>query len=70
MKRFVITVALACVLSSPAMAGEVPSVGFTAPPPAQTSTPTAPGEIPSTDLKQEVSDAVLTFVQLVFGAVV
>ncbi len=70
MKRFVMTIALTCVLSASALAGDVPTVGVTAPPPPETSTPTAPGEIPSTDLRQQVSEAVLAFVQLVLGVVV
>jgi len=40
MKRFVIAVALTCVLMGSALAGEVPSVGFTAPPPDEPPAPT------------------------------
>ena len=47
MKRFVMTMALTCVLSGSALAGEIPTVGFTAPPPDETTTLTAPGEVPS-----------------------
>ena len=42
MKRLMLAVALACVLSSTSIAGEIPSAGAPAPPP-----PTIAGEIPS-----------------------
>ena len=66
MKRFVMTMALTCVLSGSALAGDIPSVGFTAPPPP---TPTAPGEIPTSDYAQEMSEAALALVEWVFSAV-
>lgn len=72
MKRFVMAVALTCSLYASSLAGEIPSGGIAAPPPpyqAQTTT-TAPGEIPSTDLRQQVSEAALTLVQFLLGAVV
>lgn len=46
MRRLVLAVILACVLSSVAQAGEIPSTGVTAGPPP--SSVTAIGEIPST----------------------
>jgi len=66
MKRFLAAMALASVLSISTFAGEIPTSGITAPPPAQPP-PTALGEIPSTDLTQPLSDAALTFVQWVLG---
>lgn len=50
MKRFAMTLALACALSGTALGGNVPSTDFVPPPPpppgaAQTA---SPGEIPST----------------------
>ena len=73
MKRFAMTVALTCVLSGSALAGEVPSVGVTAPTPDETTPTTsapAPGDIPSGGLTQQVSEAALTLIQLVLGGVV
>ena len=70
MKRFVIAVALTCVLSGSALAGDVPSVGFTAPPPDEPPPVTAPGDIPTVGFTQEVSEAALTLVQLMLRSVV
>ena len=71
MKRFVMTVALTCVLSGSALAdGEVPSVGLTAPPPDVTTAPPAPGDIPSGGLTEQMAEAGLTLIQLVLGGVV
>ena len=68
MKRFVIAVALACVLSGTAMAGEIHSVGAAAPPP-----PPASGEIPSTGVQAspppEASSPVLTVLLIIINAV-
>lgn len=44
MKRFFVVIAVVCLLSVPALAGEIPTMG--APQPAQT-TATDPGEIPT-----------------------
>lgn len=70
MKRFVMTVALTCVLSGSALAGDIPTVGFTAPPPNETTNSTAPGDIPNVDFTQQISEAALDFFQMVLGAVV
>ncbi|MDQ2976213.1 MAG: hypothetical protein M3R69_12505 [Acidobacteriota bacterium] len=69
MKRFLIAIALACVLSAPIMAGEIPSGGFTSPPPAGNTHPTStsPGEIPSVGAAQPVSIAALTVIQAIIG---
>lgn len=69
MKRFVITVALTCVLSTSTLAGDIPSGGFTAPPPPP-PTPTAPGEIPTGGFTQQISEAALDLVELVFSVIV
>jgi hypothetical protein len=51
MKRILMIVALACVLSTSAVAGEIPTGGFAPPPPpegvTETST-TLPGDVPTT----------------------
>ena len=70
MKRFAMAVTLSLVLSASALAGEVPTVGVIPPPPAGTSTPTAPGEIPNSGYVQEMSEAALDFVEWVFSTVI
>src|SRR5215510_3765261 len=48
MKRFMLTVALTCILSVSALAGEMPTCGVVAPSPTPaTATTTDPGEIPT-----------------------
>jgi len=70
MKRFMMTLVVTCVLSASVLAGDVPTVGVTAPPPPPpASTSTAPGEIPSVGFAQEVSEAALDLVEWVLGAV-
>jgi hypothetical protein len=73
MKRFLMTMALTCVLSVTVLAGQIPSVGVTEPPPDEptlTTTTTAPGEIPTVGLTQQMSEAALTLVQLMLGSIV
>jgi hypothetical protein len=72
MKRFVMAIALSCVLSASTLAGEVPSGGFTAAPPDQTTpttSTTAPGEISTSGFTQQVSEAALDLVQMVLGII-
>lgn len=45
MKRLAAALALACLLSASALAGEIPTLGAPQPPPQGTTT--SPGEIPS-----------------------
>jgi hypothetical protein len=70
MKRFLMAIALASVFSVTTLAGEIPSGGFTAPPPDGPPRVTAPGDVPSVGLTQQVSEAALTLVQLILGSVV
>ena len=70
MKRFVITMVLACALSSSAFAGDIPSDGSPAPAPngsGQSATTTSPGEIPSDGLAAQISDGALSVLLTVFG---
>lgn len=63
MKRFLMTIALSCVLSASALAGDIPSGGIAPPPPPSngvTTSATSPGEIPSGGFAQEVSDTALS----------
>ena len=61
--------ALTCVLSGSALAGDVPSVGVTAPPPPP-PTSTAPGEVPSVGFAQEMSEAAFDLVEWVLSSVI
>jgi hypothetical protein len=71
MKRLAMTIALSCALSVSALAtdGDIPSGGFNAPPPDETSTPTAPVDIPSVVLTQEITETALTLIQLALSGV-
>ena len=61
MKRFSLLVALACVLSSSALAGEVPTVGAPAPASYGTAgTTTSPGDIPTRGVSEQLSSDALS----------
>lgn len=73
MRRLALAIALACVLSGAARAGEMPSTGAVAPPAQCTVTAageicttagaTAPGEVPSTGAKEpQPSGTLLTVI--------
>jgi hypothetical protein len=74
MKRLLMTIALTCVLSSSALAGEIPSGGVPDPPPpagiTQTTSETSPGEIPTVGYADQMSDAALSGLLAVLGLVV
>ena len=70
MKRFLMTLALACILSSSASAGDVPISGVPAPQPSgtvQTTSETLPGEIPISGYAEQMSDAALSGLLAVLG---
>lgn len=70
MKRLLIAIALTCVLSSSALAGDIPSVGAPSPAPAgasQTSISPSPGEIPTSGLAEQIPDAALSALLSVFS---
>lgn len=71
MKRFVIAMALTCVLSVSAYAGVIP-MDFTAPPPpeAQPTSATSPGDLPTCGLAQQISNEALSAFLSVFGLAV
>ena len=62
MKRLVMAITLSFILSGFALGGEVPSVVPAPPPngPAQTTTPTSLGGVPTGGSAEEISDAALS----------
>ncbi len=73
MNRFVIAIALCCVLSSPALAGLIPSVPVVTPPPEdgpQITSSSAPGNIPTVGYTDQMPDATLNLIQIMVGLVV
>jgi hypothetical protein len=69
-KRCLMLVTLVCVLSSSAMAGDIPSVGTPAPAPSgttQTTTTTSPSDIPTSGSAEQVSDTALSALLTVLG---
>jgi hypothetical protein len=72
MRRFLMTIALSCVLSASALAGEIPTSGVTSPQPSgtiQTTTETSPGEIPC-GFAEQISEAGLSGLLAVVGLLV
>lgn len=79
MKRFIGAVALACVFSVPALAGDVPTGGFTSPSPGDVPTggvsspaptgTTSPGDVPTSGFAEQVSEAALSALLSVLGLV-
>ncbi|MEP6911950.1 MAG: hypothetical protein ABI923_04300 [bacterium] len=69
MKRLMMTMALTCVLSSSSLAGDIPSGGFTAPPPPP-SAPTAPGEVPTVGYAPQMSEAAFDLVEWLLSSVI
>ena len=77
MKRFFGALALACVFSVPALAGDVPTSGVTSPAPGDVPTSgisaaagtTLPGDLPTSGFVDQVSDAALFALLSVLGLV-
>jgi hypothetical protein len=68
MKRFVMALALACVISGTALAGDVPSTGAPAPgdiPSSGAPSPARAGYIPSTGAPSPMVTLILTVLSLV-----
>lgn len=68
MKRFVMALALACVISGTALAGDVPSTGAPAPgdvPSTGAPSPARAGYIPSTGAASPIVTVILTILSLV-----
>jgi hypothetical protein len=68
MKRFVMALALAGVLSGTALAGDIPSTGGSAPgdiPSTGAPSPALAGDIPSTGAPSQIVTVILTILSLV-----
>ena len=66
MKRLVSTLALTCMISLSAYAGNIPTDGISAPTPDQSES-TTPGDIPSGGLSYEIADSALDLIQMLIG---
>lgn len=67
MKRFGLAVTLACVLSGSAFAGDIHSVGASAPGEISTTGEPVPGEVPMTEPRQmPMVDALMALLNLTF----
>ncbi|HLN99591.1 MAG TPA: hypothetical protein VK208_14115 [Pyrinomonadaceae bacterium] len=65
MRRLIVTTALMASICSSIIAGDIPSVGAPAPQPTQTTTTTAPGDIPTLGVAEQLtSDALSTLVTM------
>jgi hypothetical protein len=69
MKHFMTLMALVCIISTTALAGDIPSVGITSTRPdgGQPTTTTAPGEIPTSGSSYEITEATLNLIQMFLG---
>lgn len=71
MKRLVVTVALACALSSVAFAGDIPTTDNPSPAPGDVPTvgTSCPGDVPSTDVPAsgEIPSTDLSVVLMILG---
>ncbi len=67
MKRFLTAIAMACVLSISALAGDIPTLGAPQPSPQETTISTSPGDIPSGDSAEQISDDALSALLVVLS---
>ena len=68
MKRFMVMMAITCVLSVPAWAGEVPTGDIAPPPSAHMMSAPAPGDVPTGDYTEPTAtDITLTVVQAIIS---
>jgi hypothetical protein len=67
MKRFFVAIALASVLSSTVLAGDIPSVPGPQPPPQGIATSTSPGDIPSGGATEQFSSDSLSALLAALG---
>jgi hypothetical protein len=68
MKRFAMIIALTCVLSGTALAGDIPSSGAPAPgdiPSSGAPSPARAGDVPSTGAPSPIVTVILTILSLV-----
>ena len=77
MKRFLMIAAMTFVVSVPVFAGNIPTVGITAPPSPEVpqngtipgEIPSVPGEIPTVGDSVVISDASLNLIQVMVGLI-
>jgi hypothetical protein len=67
MKRFFGALALTCLLSASALAGEIPTVGAPQPSPQGITSETSPSQIPTVGSAEQISDAALSAILSVLG---
>lgn len=70
MKKLLLSVVLGLAISLPALAGEIPSGDYQPPPPPPTNPATAgtnPGEIPSGDEQQQMSETIEAWLSNILG---
>ena len=73
MKRLLLSLSLTVCIATSALAGEVPTVGYTPPPPPpppdgmQASTTMALGEIPTSGLTYQIADTTVDLIQMLLG---
>ncbi len=68
MKRFVMAIALASVLSVPVVGGDIPTADFVPPPPPPAPSAISPGDIPTGDFGQRISnEAKLIVLRTIFS---
>ena len=69
MKRVLLSFSLTFCIATSVVAGEVPTVGYTPPPPdgMQASTTTAPGEVPTVGLTYQITDTAVDLIQMLLG---
>ncbi|MGI8835921.1 MAG: hypothetical protein ACR2H4_04710 [Pyrinomonadaceae bacterium] len=67
MRRFLAALALTVLVSVPAFAGEIPTMGTPQPPPPPTASSAILGDIPSGDIADSLSDAAISALLTALG---
>ncbi len=67
MKRFLMATAVACVLATTTLSGDIPSVGAPSPQPQQMPGSTPLGDIPSGGNTESISDAAIAALLTALG---
>ena len=67
MRRFLMTIVLTIVVSTPAFAGLIPTVPGPQPPPDETASELLPGDIPSVGASEQLSSDALSALLAALG---